>query len=90
MFCIELFCFLEIHEHIGSYTEAEGYFSIALNIFEEEDREHPFVATTLHGLAGLHQKTGDKRKSSKYSLIAKNLSELILGDHLDTARFLRQ
>ena len=85
-----MFCFLEIHRHIGSYTRAEGYFGIALNIFKEEDREHPFLATTLHGLAGLHQETGDKLQSSKYSLIAKSLSELILGDHLDTARFIRQ
>ena len=88
--CFPLLCCLEIHVHKKWYETAEKYFTRARKILQEEDREHPFLATTLNSLAKNYKRRGDILQASKYSLIARCLGEGILGDHLDTARFIRQ
>ena len=83
-------CYVEIYGHQKKYEEAEKHCMKALGIYRKEFGKHPFVATTMNYLAETYQKLGNAQKSSKFSLIAKNLSRSILGEHLDTARFLRQ
>lgn len=51
---------------------------------------HPFMATTMDYMAECYQNLNMGNESSICALVAKQISDRMLGEHLDTARFIRR
>ena len=50
--------------------------------------DHPFVATTLSGIANSYQALGDYDNAIKFTRRALEIREQLLGDHQETAQSL--
>ena len=79
----------DIYKHSGNYEQAIDYGSRALQLYETTLGQHPFTASTMHFIAEIYRLNHDPKKSSKFSLLAKSLSNAVSGHHLDTARFIQ-